>query len=386
MGYFRIQGENRLMDIPPEKQDIRCADDTVLGKIVDTGNSLEKHFGCPQDVEWAMEKGEIYILQSRAITTLAPSEERDGKLWTRAYGDEYWADATTPLFFTTMGKMLVEYVNHEGARKMGYKDLYDAPLIKLHKTRVYFYVVTLEAVFAHYPKFIRSKEILNYFPKDMQEGILDKPNDMWGMIRSQLKPAFLDRDGLMGRTDKAYKRWASGFIEFCRDRIDSIDLQSLSDADLEQLYWDLEEASKKHYRLIRYGMVSHSIVTNLLIKNWLKKWLDDDGTMYSQLVSGLPGNKTVETNAALSDLAQCIRDNPDIGERIDSMGPGEFLGWMDSNENPLSAEMERFLETYGHRANTREIMAPRWREDRQYVVNVARQISLGDTDMRSIEQ
>ena len=32
---------------------------------------IESHYGFPVDVEWAMEKGEIFITQSRPITTLS---------------------------------------------------------------------------------------------------------------------------------------------------------------------------------------------------------------------------------------------------------------------------------------------------------------------------
>jgi hypothetical protein len=34
-------------------------------------------------------------------------------LWTRAYGDEYWADVTSPLFFSLLGEYLTEYVMKE---------------------------------------------------------------------------------------------------------------------------------------------------------------------------------------------------------------------------------------------------------------------------------
>ena len=32
--------------------------------------NIEKHYGKPQDIEWAFEKGKFYITQSRPITTL----------------------------------------------------------------------------------------------------------------------------------------------------------------------------------------------------------------------------------------------------------------------------------------------------------------------------
>ena len=51
------------------------------------------------------------------------------------------------------------------------------------------------------------------------------------------------------------------------------------------LYKKVENASIKHYQLIRYGMVSHSIATNLMVKNWLMKWIDDkDGSYYAGLI------------------------------------------------------------------------------------------------------
>ena len=33
---------------------------------------IEKHYGFPCDIEWAMTEGKFYITQSRPITTLKP--------------------------------------------------------------------------------------------------------------------------------------------------------------------------------------------------------------------------------------------------------------------------------------------------------------------------
>jgi pyruvate,water dikinase len=38
--------------------------------LVDAGVALEEHFGCPQDVEWAIAGDTLYLLQSRPVTTL----------------------------------------------------------------------------------------------------------------------------------------------------------------------------------------------------------------------------------------------------------------------------------------------------------------------------
>lgn len=41
-----------------------------LARLAGLGRTLEKHFGTPQDVEWAIAGGEIFLLQSRPVTTL----------------------------------------------------------------------------------------------------------------------------------------------------------------------------------------------------------------------------------------------------------------------------------------------------------------------------
>jgi len=44
--------------------------DDEIRRLVDLGNRVEAHFGSPQDIEWGIEGGEIYLLQSRPITVL----------------------------------------------------------------------------------------------------------------------------------------------------------------------------------------------------------------------------------------------------------------------------------------------------------------------------
>ena len=401
-GYFLKNGANTLVTINEENQKRSSLNQSLLEKLLQMGIELEEFFGQAQDIEWALECEKkdhkpdetnitnIYILQSRPVTTLTADSQKDDILWTRAYGDEYWADATTPLFYDVMGKMLTEYVNHEGARIMGYTEITDSQLLKLHKSRVYFNSWVLEKAFSYYPKFARSQELLNYFPLEDQERISQYPSILHKTLLSQILIAIRDPDGMMNRTDKAYRKWAKGFMEKCKS-FDRTDLESLSERELLSLYDDIETSGIKHYQLIRYGMVSHSIATNLMIKNWLVKWLDDaDGSLYAGLISGLDDNKTVQMNIRLSDLAIILRDNSDLVTNIDSadnlssLTEAEVERLINSNQNFKKA-FDLFIAEYGHRSNTREILYPRWREDKAYVLSVVKLLSSSDLDLRKKE-
>jgi pyruvate,water dikinase len=69
---FCRDGDHGVMkvNVPPDKVSARVLTDDELKDLVDLGNQVEEHFGCPQDIEWGIEDGRICLLQSRPITSL----------------------------------------------------------------------------------------------------------------------------------------------------------------------------------------------------------------------------------------------------------------------------------------------------------------------------
>ncbi len=58
-------------DVLPTLQGAQKISDEQLMALCLLGKRIEGLYGHPQDIEWAIEKGEIYVVQARAITTLA---------------------------------------------------------------------------------------------------------------------------------------------------------------------------------------------------------------------------------------------------------------------------------------------------------------------------
>jgi pyruvate, water dikinase len=56
--------------IAPEMQQAQKITDEEVLKLAEIGRNIENHYNFPQDIEWAKENGQIYITQSRPITTL----------------------------------------------------------------------------------------------------------------------------------------------------------------------------------------------------------------------------------------------------------------------------------------------------------------------------
>lgn len=68
--------------VPAAKKDAQVLTEDEMVKLAEYAEILEKHYGIPQDIEWGVEGGKIYILQSRPITTIKagakPSEKATG--------------------------------------------------------------------------------------------------------------------------------------------------------------------------------------------------------------------------------------------------------------------------------------------------------------------
>ena len=62
-------GNTIKSNLPPEKASEQVLENYEIIKLANYARDLEDHYQYPQDIEWAIEYGKIYILQTRAVTT-----------------------------------------------------------------------------------------------------------------------------------------------------------------------------------------------------------------------------------------------------------------------------------------------------------------------------
>ncbi|OUJ18166.1 Phosphoenolpyruvate synthase/pyruvate phosphate dikinase PpsA [Methanonatronarchaeum thermophilum] len=83
-------GETRHVDVPEDMMDEPTLTDEEITELAKMGEGVEKHYKTPQDVEWAIEDNEIYMLQSRPITTITdeeiPENETSGEIIVEGLG------------------------------------------------------------------------------------------------------------------------------------------------------------------------------------------------------------------------------------------------------------------------------------------------------------
>jgi len=106
---IRVEGGTVEQAIPKDNQKIASISDTQAIALAELGTEIEALYGMTMDIEWAIENGEIAILQARPITALPepsidpPTEwngPHDRTMYMRASIIEQLPDPATPLFRT----------------------------------------------------------------------------------------------------------------------------------------------------------------------------------------------------------------------------------------------------------------------------------------------
>ncbi|MCK9518399.1 MAG: phosphoenolpyruvate synthase [Dehalococcoidia bacterium] len=70
---------NAWCDVPAELQERQKLTEAEIRELARIGRNVEQHYGAPQDIEWAYEKGSFYLVQSRPVTTMREQSEDDGE-------------------------------------------------------------------------------------------------------------------------------------------------------------------------------------------------------------------------------------------------------------------------------------------------------------------
>ena len=370
------------VELSCEKKQQTSLDDEEIFELSKVAKSIECVFNSPQDIEWAIDgDGVIHILQSRPITIKSRKDsDSDQIFWTRGYADDYWNDPVSPLFYDLLGDQINFIVNVEANAIMGYKDLPDQ-LLKLHKGHVYFNLDVLRTkVVNEMPPFIRSEDVLNYFPNGSgpygKETMRALPFALRTRIMAEIRIMLFDPDGGMSKTNDSYIKWTEETfnpycIKFDRELDNAKKRESIE--DLMTLADELDKVMMTHFRMVRYGLPVHTLGMNLITNYLCRRWLGEKSgcIMYPILLSGLK-HKTTETNNRIFDLAKQARSVDEVKQIFKGLSSDVYSNLQESESPAVKSylyEFNRFLDDFGDRGFSREVYYPRWIDEPVYVID-----------------
>lgn len=341
----------------------------------------EQLLDCLLDIEWAVCRGEVYLLQARPITGLSSAKTwEDRQHWANINTGEVIPDVTTPVTWSLLQRftdpLFRSVVALHGA------DVTASPIIGLVAGRVYFNANAGLAVIRPF-SFILNR--IHNVARALGGGQLDAGSRlMQGLGKEDLPdmgfrwhkyvlpwPAILRnviRDSPR-RGDEWTARLKAGM-----DELEGIQVEKMSTSDLVSFYGRLAAEGFEGWDLLY--LVTQAValpVFQIACRKWLK---DSELTLGYRLFSGLGGVAEAEAGLALWRLALLARaDQQTQAALISGDSWMEILAKIQQAEHgrEFIRQWEAFMSQHGHHGRGElELYNARWRETPDYVLGLVR--------------
>ena len=365
---LRDPSGQRLEPVPLRQQTQPSLSDGEVDRIAALTREIAERRNCAQDVEWAIDGDEIFILQSRPITTKAPVPDDDSVV------DGRWVlfKPTAENFQEPMTPMTV--------------DLFRRILPPMGRFIHGRYYVNADLMAKMLPWSLSEEALADLVL--MRGSPAEQPLD-WRRVLAllgSLSVGYLAAGVSWHRTSKVPLDSLAAFEPICKAALADDDLDALD--TLRQLVLNdhpfrpigeypvqCNLSSVRYFVLIEVlGALLSRMAPDYDRVNLSLVLSGGEAMLSQQMVEGIRELAGIAaTDESLS--AQMLADGADLQALVLQLG--EY--------HPFTIALEAFMNRFGHRAVKEiELMAPRWREDNNSVLNLVRSfLSRRDSEDRT---
>jgi len=350
-----------------------CLQGRDVYRLWQLGKRVAEHFGCPQDIEWAIHGGELYLLQSRPITTLGDLEACNEVLRTTqghlrqetVAGRGPWVlhnlaetlPHPTPLTWSVMQR----FMSGSGGFGAMYRQAGFEPsavvcregFLERIAGRIYMDAARApEMLFENFP-FAYDLGELKRNPDASQAPPTLPRGSFWTQRKAGRRLAAVTAKLGASAVTLEHEVRDSLFKEItaCVTRAKAIDLGPLHSDQLLTLWWDHESLVLDTFgpHLLMPGLIAATALGDLRAFLQETLWGEDVETLAQLFSAGGEPDRTVLANAELYEVAKRNRS------------------------------LETWLAEHGHRAAGEfDLAQPRWRERPAAVHEMADRLAAGD--------
>jgi len=356
--YAPKDGGTQEREIEPEKQNRQALTDEQILQLERMGRRIEKHFGCPQDIEWCLVDDTFYIVQSRPITALYPIPEADDQenhVYVSVGHQQMMTDPMKPLglsFFllTTRapmrkagGRLFVDVTSQlsspEGREALlntlGKSD----PLIR-------------DALMT----IVERGDFIKVSPGDSEETNRRRSKSNSRMLPSGSPTQLEDGPAIVSELIKE----SQASIEALKQNI-----QAQSGTDLlDFIIDDIKELRTVLSGPRNLGVIMAAFDASSWINEKMDEWLGQRNAA-DTLSQSVPNNITGEMGLALLDVADVIRPYPEVVDYLQQVQDDSFLDELVefNGGREIRNALYAYLDRYGMRcAGEIDITRTRWSE------------------------
>lgn len=388
-----VLDENRgrgTAHVPLGREESRaaCLSPEQVREIASAAREIEGFYGRPQDIEWAYCDGELFILQSRAITTIderktagEPVSEFDTTVdprypyYTLSNISEVLCGVLTPLTISGIDALDYGFVktNTDFGLMNDIKPRSEHTFIGIFYGRAHLNLSVVKAVTSKLPG-ASAQEFERMVPDDAtwkDESFKATPRAVVSMMRSMAR--------ILGKMVSTPRDAASLRCELS-DRIARsrrLDFETLPYSRC--LEW-MDSSRRYRFEVVTMHITTSqfAVVFHDFLRKLTERWLDDgSGALAARLVTGLQNIESAQPNIEIWDLSRQVLESRELKELFAEKEPSDILGELRSSGSPDAGgfleSLEGFLSRFGYRGVFEaELMLPNWGEDPSYVFAMIR--------------
>jgi pyruvate,water dikinase len=353
---WTVRGDQAVSISSPE--DAISIDQAISIAIL--AKKAEFHFGEPQDIEWVIEDGELYILQARPITALPEQPikivpvavEPPPGFWERE--SEHFSEPLSPFFRSTIIR------NHENAIfevMEEYSMLIDGIQFREIGGWLYTKVIPLGGKETPPPPSWLAPILIPILIRVIPS-MRKRVNGLVNVYRNDYPSQIIER---------WYSKWKPNKINLI-NQFKQVDPASLSDEQLKEhvnlLLKFLAENSKIHARLTGADiLVADFILTSKRILGW-------DARKSIELLTGL-SSTTTEPTKRLNDLVNLVKKKPELAQKLENI-TNENVKEIIYIDNDFAEAFEQYMKDHSIRTLTFEIQKKTLEERPELVLQIIR--------------
>ncbi len=303
--------------VPDDQAKRPALSDSQVQAVAELVRRTGRHFGRPQDIEWAIEAGQVYLLQSRPITSLTRIADPDGviNVWDNSNIAESYNGVTTPLTFS-FARRAYEEVYRQFCRLLSVPEAKIAAsanvfrhMLGLIQGRVYYNLLNWYRLIALLPGFQSNRGFMEQMmgvkeplPEHLIAGMTattwwERMKDRGNLLKSMLA---------MVRNHFGINRQIGAFYLRLHDALGAArpDLEPRRPDELVAYYRDLESKLltrwdaplvNDFFAMIFYGLLGK------LTRSWCG---DTEGTLQNDLLCGEGGMISAEPAMRVRAMAE----------------------------------------------------------------------------------
>jgi pyruvate,water dikinase len=334
--------------------------DEQVRAVADLVRNAGRHSGNPRDIEWAIEAGKLYLLQSRPITSLAGLPDPDGalNLWDNSNIAESYNGITTPLTFSFARRAYTE-VYRQMCRTLGVprhviaaNDDVFRHMLGLIRGRVYYNLLNWYRLLVLLPGFTSNRGFMEQM-MGVREGI---PDEMAAQLASGSGAKFLDSLRMAGTFAGILANYVRlpGQIRAFHAELNAAlaepnpPLEAMRTDELAALYRSMEQRLLTHWDPPLVNDLFAMIFYGLLGKLTARWCGDTEGTLRNDLVRGKGGMISAEPAQRVRDMAAAVGSDPVLAEVLRSGSIIEVTRAIDRRPG-FRALYHAYLDKFGDR-------------------------------------